>query len=62
MIKAKVLKSFYCAKDTFLYLDEDRFKDLSEGLYVEKVKDVENKKLSKTDIERKQIKKSTLLP
>lgn len=34
MIKAKVIKSFYYAKDNDIYLDEDRFKELKEQGYV----------------------------
>lgn len=34
MIKAKVIKPFYCAKDKELYLDENRFKELEEQGYV----------------------------
>lgn len=34
MIKAKVIKSFYYAKDKDIYLDEDRFKELKEQGYV----------------------------
>jgi len=37
MIKAKVIKSFYYAKDKDIYLDEERFKELKEQGYVELV-------------------------
>ena len=39
MIKAKVIKAFYYAKDKELYLDEDRFKELEDQGYVVKVKE-----------------------
>ena len=38
MIKAKVIKSFYYAKDKEIYLDEKRFKELKEQGYVEEIK------------------------
>lgn len=34
MIKAKVIKSFYYAKNNDIYLDEERFKELNEQGYV----------------------------
>lgn len=38
MIKAKVIKPFYYAKDKELYLDEDRYNELKELGLVEEVK------------------------
>lgn len=53
MIKAKVIKSFYYAKDKEIYLDEDRFKELEEQGYVIKVKEpkVEKAVKPKTKVE-----------
>jgi hypothetical protein len=51
MIKAKVIKSFYYAKDKFIYLDEDRFKELEREGYVVKDNDAsENNKYDAQDI------------
>lgn len=48
MIKVKVIKSFYCAKGKKLYLDENRYKELSELGYVEEIKKVtKNNKVEK---------------
>jgi hypothetical protein len=39
MIKVKVIKPFYYAKDKILYVDEERYKELNQLGYVEKVKE-----------------------
>lgn len=53
VIKAKVIKAFYYAKDKELYLDEDRFKELEDQGYVVKVKEfkVEKAVKPKTKVE-----------
>lgn len=40
MIKAKVIKPFYFAKDKELYLDKDRYEELSKLGYVEKIEEI----------------------
>lgn len=53
MIKAKVIKSFYYAKDKEIYLDEERFKELQEQGYVEEIKTI-------LEIASPQIKEETI--
>lgn len=55
MIKAKVIKAFYYAKDKEIYLDENRFKELKEQGYVEEIKEQKKEKatISKDKVETK---------
>ena len=55
MIKARVIKSFYYAKNKDIYLDEDRFKELEEQGYVEKKED----EIHKETIKPNKIEKAT---
>lgn len=60
MIKVKVIKPFYYAKDKEVYLDEDRYKELSEQGYVEEVKEIKksiikNNKVEKATNDKKRI-------
>lgn len=68
MIKAKVIKPFYCAKDKELYLDEDRYNELKELGLVEEVEEyieitsetlLEGKKIYKEIIKNSKIEKAT---
>lgn len=52
MIKTKVIKPFYYAKDKELYLDEDRYKELVEQGYVEEVKRIKKAVVKNTKIEK----------
>lgn len=47
MIKARVIKDFYCAKDKLLYLDKDRFDELKEKGLVEEIKETKIEKATK---------------
>ena len=60
MIKVKVIKPFYYAMDKEVYLDEDRYKELSEQGYVEEVKEIKksiikNNKVEKATNDKKRI-------
>lgn len=52
MIKAKVIKSFYYAKDKEIYLDEDRYKELAEQGYVKEVKEIKKAVVKNNKIEK----------
>lgn len=60
MIKAKVIKPFYCAVDKELYLDEERYKELLAEGYIEEVKEitkavVKNKKIEKATNDKRRV-------
>ncbi len=52
MIKAKVIKPFYFAKDKELYLDEERYKELKKLGLVEEVKERKKAIVKNTKIEK----------
>lgn len=60
MIKARVIKPFYYAKDKELYLEEERYNELKEQGFVEEVKEVKkaivkNNKLEKATNDKKRV-------
>lgn len=60
MIRARVIKPFYCAKDKELYLEEERYNELKEQGFVEEVKEmkkavVKNNKLEKAINDKKRV-------
>lgn len=61
LIKAKVVKPFYCAKGKELYLDEDRFKELAEQGYVEKIKEIKKAVGRNIEIEKATNDKARIL-
>ncbi len=62
MIKAKVIKPFYYAKDKELYLDEDRFNELKEKGLVEEVKEIKKAVVRNSKIEKATNDKTRVLP
>lgn len=52
MIKAKVIKPFYYAKDKELYLDDERFNELKELGLVEEVKEIKKAVVRNSKIEK----------
>ena len=63
MIKAKVIKPFYYAKDKQLYLDEDRYKELKDLGLVEEVKETKKVVVNKGKIEKATVNdKRRILP
>lgn len=63
MIKVKVIKPFYYAKDKQLYLDEDRYKELKDLGLVEEVKEIKKAVVNKGKIEKATVNdKRKILP
>jgi len=60
MIKVRVIKPFYYAKDKEIYIDEERYKELSEQGLVEEVKEIKkavikNNKVEKATNDKKRV-------
>lgn len=61
MIKVKVIKPFYYAKDKELYLDEERYNELKELGLVEEVKEIKKAVVKNAKVEKATSDKTRVL-